>query len=150
MSFKAKVALTPTVTARDEIGRFINLCEAAGVSTLDELADLGMRQARIQAPKGKKRDRRTPKLVDSLFKLVGLNTVRWGSTARHALPQETGSVPHDIPGSVRFWWEREGRMWRPGDNTIRHPGNPATHWLSQSYEYVMANALRVARKHYPN
>lgn len=142
------VAVSNKVIARDNFGRFINKLEAAKVATMDDLANAGANLSRQFAPKGIKRDPRTPHIADSIIAESTPTTASWKVLARHGLPQETGSKEHEITGQVAFFWEREGRWFRPGPNMIHHPGNPAKPYLRPAYEIIMKTWMDFAKRRY--
>lgn len=143
------VAVSNTVIARSDIGRFISLCEEAGARMMADIANDGANLSRELAPKGVKDDPRTPHLADSIVAESTSTAARWKATARHALAQELGSIRHPQSGWVHFFWEKEGREWEPGPNIIDHPGNPPHPYLRPAYEAMMARWMVYARRHYP-
>lgn len=147
MSFQARVATSASVATRGDMGRFISQVQLGAQDALHDMAEDGANLSRALAPKGHKPDPRTVPLAGSIYVTYRGNTAHWGSSARHALPQETGSRPHPITGDVSFFWEKHWRMWEPGDNTISHPGNPATHYLRHAYETVYPRWPEYLRKH---
>lgn len=145
-----RVANSNHVLTRNQFGRFINAVEAGNGAALTEALNDGVEISRSLAPKGHKRDKRTRSIQDSFYiRRVSRIEGYWGNSARHALPQETGSKRHPITGRVTFWWEKKGRLWHPGDNIIDHPGNPAHPYLRPSYEVVMKRMPEYLRKHAP-
>jgi len=145
-----EIAVSNRVLARNNLGRFIAECEMAARDTIEELVNEGARLSREFAPVGSKKDPRTAKIRDSIEpQVLSRTSGNWTCTARHALPQELSGAAHPQPGNVTFFWEREGRMWVPGDNTINHPGNPAHPYLRPAYEIVSGKAISVMQKHYP-
>lgn len=66
--------------------------------------------------------------------------IRVQCTVPYAAAVHEGSVPHripDAPGSLAFFWEREGRWFR-GDNAwVRHPGQRGQPFLRRALEIVM-------------
>lgn len=62
--------------------------------------------------------------------------------------QEDGTAPHEIPGHGHFWWEREGRPWFPGNNTISHPGNPAVHFMQAGADVAKPDLIREVAKEF--
>ncbi len=144
------VAVSNRVIARNNFGQFIRDCEQAAEKTVKESIDRGAKLSRDLAPAGNKTDSRTPKLKDSIKpEMLSRTSGVWKCTARHALPVETGSVPHEITGDVLFFWEREGRWWNPGDNIINHPGNAAQPYLRPAYDIVSREMMNIARRNYP-
>lgn len=149
------VAVTSRVVARNSMGRFIAACEQAATETVLDIAQQGANASRTFAPS------RTGKLRASIQPfLLSRTQAVWGSSLKYALPQETGSVAHDMPANVSFFWEREGRMWMTpsqylwitgfeGADPIRHPGNPATHFLRDGWRSVKPRMVAIADKHYP-
>lgn len=148
------------VVVRSAIGRFISEIENAGNKTVQAMIQEGAEISKSLAPVGRKHDRRTVPLRDSLFTHMESRTQGyWGSISRHALPIEHGARPHTIMGSpaLRFFWEREGRMWIPAEafygqpglrDFINHPGNAAQPFLRPAYEIVSRRAMEHLRKNY--
>jgi hypothetical protein len=143
------IAVSNKVIARDEFGRFIAACKVAGSETMRDIANKGADLSRQFAPKGHKPDPRTPRIVDSITSYSTATTAHWEADARHAIAQEQGAPPHEIPGDVSFFWEKMGRMWNPGKNTIHHPGNPAHPYLRPAYQIMMATWMDYAKRYYP-
>lgn len=138
------------VVSRNGLGQLIRDCEQAGEDTAREAVERGAKLSRAMAPVGTKPDSRTKKLKDSIeTHMISATSGVWYSTARHALPVEFSAAPHDISGKVFFFWEKEGRMWQPGENIIDHPGNPAQPFLRPAYDIVMAQIMEIARREYP-
>lgn len=152
MKHKAEV----NVSARNHLGQFIRECEMAGNQTVKDMIEMGAEEARRQAPVGHRHDRRTVPLRDSIFTFMFNRTNgMFGSSARHALPQETGARPHVIiSDKFSFYWENAGRMWIPGlfqdPDIINHPGNPPQPFLRPALNKVLAQWRGVAKRNYPN
>jgi hypothetical protein len=143
------VAVSNRVIARDTFGRFIAQCELAGEEMMHDMAEDGAALSRTLAPKGTKKDPRTPHLRDSITASSSGTSAHWEANARHALAQEKGGAPHPQTGWASFFWEKEGRDWEPGPNTISHPGNPAHPYLRPAYEIIMGRWMEYARRYYP-
>jgi hypothetical protein len=150
-----RIATSNQVIVRNNMGRFISELEAAGGATVDDMLKEGAALSRALAPRGKKPTRRGDiPIADSIFiRKISRTAGVWGSASKHALPQETGSKRHDIPGNpgLRFWWERKGRMFEPAKGKITvvdHPGNPAHPFLRPAYERVFGGWMKFARKNY--
>jgi hypothetical protein len=143
------IAVSAKVIARDEFGRFIEACRIGGTETMRDISEKGAQLSRELAPIGKKPDPRGPRIVDSITSYYTSTTAHWQAATPWAIDQELGAGAHEIPGNVSFFWEREGRMWHPGDNTIHHPGNRPQPYLRPSYQAMMAQCLAIARTHYP-
>ena len=151
------IAVTPHVIARNSFGRFISEVEAAATRTVKDMLEEGVKISQALAPVGDKVDRRTRPLKDSFYvRQLSRTSGVWGNSARHALPIETGSVPHLIIGSpyLYFYWDKAGRRWIPGlygePDIVHHPGNKAQPYLRPAYEQVMSSAMAIARRNYPN
>lgn len=143
-------AVSNRVVARNGIGQFISECETAAHDTIEKAVERGATLSRGFAPKGARRDPRTPHLADSIkAEVLSRTSGRWVATARHALAQEKGGAPHLQTGMVTFFWENEGRMWDPGFNLIHHPGNPAHPYLRPAYTIIMRDIMQIARGEYP-
>jgi hypothetical protein len=143
------IAVSNKVIARDEFGRFISECKIAGENTMRDIAEKGADLSRQLAPKGHKPDPRTRRLVEAITSSYTATTAHWEADARHAIAQEQGAGPHEISGNVSFFWEKMGRMWRPGKNMIQHPGNRAQPYLRPAYQIMMATWMDYARRYYP-
>jgi len=143
------IAVSNKVIARNGFGRFIAECKLAGAETMKDIAEKGADLSRQFAPKGHKPDPRTPRIVDSIRSSSTATTAHWEADARHALYQEKGAGPHEITGAVSFFWEKMGRMWRPGSNMIQHPGNPAHPYLRPAYLIMMSTWMDYAKRYYP-
>lgn len=144
-----------TVYARNGLGQFIAECEGAATATVSKLASDGAQMSRALAPV------ETGELKGSIgWVVLSRTSAAWYASAAHALPQEFGASAHIITGSpsLRFFWEREGRMWIPAADlygqpglvdVVHHPGNPAHPFLRPSYQAQMAKAISVADAMYP-
>jgi hypothetical protein len=146
----SEVATSNHVILRNQFGQFIKAIEAGNGAALTEALEDGVELSRSFAPKGRKRDKRTPSIQDSMFiRRVSRIEGYWGSSARHALVQERGGPPHPITGRVSFFWEKKARWWKPGPNEISHPGNPPHPYLRPAYDIIMARLPEYIRKHAP-
>lgn len=143
------IATSNRVIARDQMGLFVSLCDQAGANMMRDMANDGAELSRAMAPKGAKADPRTPHLADSITSRSSGNSAHWQADARHALAVEFGAAPHPITGYVSFFWQREGRYWKPGRNMISHPGNRSQPYLRPAYEVIMGRWMEYARKYYP-
>lgn len=129
---------------RDESGRFASLLDAAAAGTIAEIVKNAEGVAKGQAPS------RSGRLHNSIQGVV-LSSHSGAVVAgtKYALYQEKGTFPHAMSGNVGFFWEREGRWWTPGPNTIIHPGNKGTHFMAYALKYMKARYAAIAEKHYP-
>lgn len=138
------------VSIEDFSNEFVALCERAGEDMLRDMAEDGAALSRAYAPTGVKADPRTRALKDSITSSSDHDSAHWEATARHALIIEEGtSVWPQIPGNVKFFWEREGRDWIPGKNTINHPPTQAQPYLKPALEDIMSKWEGYALRHYP-
>lgn len=136
--------ITMHVGLRDEMGRFIAACDEAATKTVEDLISQGAAMSRALAPVD------TGALSGSIEShMISSRSGQWGPHVKYAMPQEFGAGPHGLPGNVSFFWENQGRMWKPGPNEINHPGNPPHPYLRPAYEAVMGNAISVAAANYP-
>jgi len=131
------------VIVRDNFGRFIADVEGAATRVVEDAIMEGEDAARDVAPE------RTGHLKSSFFSAVLSRTSGvFGNTADYAEFQDRGTNPHLITGNVRFFWEREGRDWIPGENFINHPGNPATHFMNVGWQALKRAVPGLMRRHY--
>lgn len=143
-------AVSTKVIVRNNLGRFIADCAEAATETVKDALEQGVAVAKVHAPVGHKPDPRTKKIIDSFYtELRGRTSGVFGNSARHAIYQEKGTMPHPITGDVEFFWEREWRMWEPGDNVIEHPGNPPHPFLEPGYDAIKRRLPEIAARHYP-
>jgi hypothetical protein len=128
------------VTFRDNMGRFMGLCDAAARTSAEELAQQMERRAKRRAPSGPARDDygRRMKLRPSISAVI-LGRAWWAVVARaeHAEAIEKGAGPHMIPNAF-------GR-----GVPVLHPGNAAQPYLLPSYEAARASWRRILAKNYP-
>ena len=142
---------------RDESGRFISYVDSGVEDAIEEMARDGYSIALDLAPKGSKPDDRGPSITGGMYYTKAWDRKHgwvWGSTAKHALIQELGSKRtwwEMYAGKTKFYWEREGRMFKPGDNWIKHPGlnaNPFPEgYLRPSLEAVWQDYADYLRRH---
>lgn len=147
----ASVDIKFSAQLRDHLGQFERDCSEAAAATIREAIKDGERLSIAFAPDGHKVDPRTIPLKASIRSVqTGRTTGYWGSFgARQARPIEFGAAAHDIPGDVGFFWEREGRWWRAGLNTIRHPGNAAQPFMRPAAKIVKERLKAIAKSKYP-
>lgn len=145
-----RMGVSNRVVARNNLGRFISEIESGGEQAVRDAIEQGAALSRDLAPVGVKPDKRTVPLASSIETVMSSRTSGyWRSFARHALPIEFGARPHPLPGNVRFFWMEEGRWWKPGTNTINHPGNQAQPFLRPAYEAVMGRVMENVKRRYP-
>jgi hypothetical protein len=149
------VVYTNRVIARNNFGQFIRECEQAAEATVEQTVTEGAEIAASFAPK------RTLRLASSIkpFMLSRTSGV-WGTNVPYAASQERGAVPHPISAYVSFYWHKVGRQWLhppeyerlfgfPGADPIQHPGNPATHFLRDSFQIMSRRITTIAKARYP-
>lgn len=157
----AFIAISNKVIARDNFGRFISECDAAAQRTVERAVGHGANLSRSLAPIGHKIDPRSIPIKESISSvMVSSREGYWEASARHALAQEFGAVPHVIAGdpNLSFYWEAAGRMFVPAEvfyhepglvTIVNHPGNPAQPYLRPAYTEVMAEIMAIAAEEYP-
>jgi hypothetical protein len=152
----SEIAVSNRVVSRNRFGRFIADCEQAAGDTAEDLVKMGARLSKERAPTGAKDDLRTIPLKQSIqSRMLSRTSGVWEATARHSLAIEFGAVHHLIVGNpyLQFYWEAAGRQWVPGlfgePDIVNHPGNEEQPYLRPAYDMVMAQAMAVARQHYP-
>lgn len=120
---------------RDDSGRFLSRLHTAERRGMEQTAKEAEAMAYVLAPK------RTGTMAATIRSTVGSSgwTVSVGTD--HWQYTELGAVPHAITGDVSFFWEREGRMWHPGSNTINHPGTHAVHFMRSTFEAIAPRTL---------
>lgn len=125
---------------RDNFGRFMSACDAAGVRSAEEIGDLMERRAKSLAPSGPARSDygRRAKLKPSIgTRHIDLKTVAVYARAGHAGAIEEGAGPHLIPNAF-------GR-----GITVLHPGNGAQPYLMPSYDAAVSAWRAILDKNYP-
>jgi hypothetical protein len=130
------------VFARDGFGRFLAKMEDAARDTVNETLQVGVNVSRAAAPI------KTGRLRGSFYKVNNGHSGYYGNRAPYAKFQDEGVAPNPKPGNVTFFWDNAGYQWKPGHNTINHPGNPATHFMLAGYEAMRAAAPGIMQKHY--
>ena len=149
------LSISNRVHYRDNFGRFIAQCKAAGPKTVEDMVKDGAKLSRQMAPVGSDDDPRSIPIKQSINYRVAGTSGYWYATARHALAQELGAGPHTIMGSphLQFYWDNEGRMWQPGAmgpvDIVNHPGNPPQPYLRPAFEVIMARWAKYAQRWYP-
>lgn len=166
------VAVTSEVRVRNRMGQFIEQCDEAAERTVERAVREGATLARAFAPvdTGKLRGSIEPLMLSSRSGI-------WYADTKYALAQEYGAAPHPITGNpwLSFWWEREGRFFKPAPvfwgwmftpaegekgpswddivkmdhDRVNHPGNRAQAYLRPSYEIIMGKVMRIAAEEYP-
>ena len=143
----AGIHISNHVAVRDGMGRFIADIEAAAPKLIQASLDAGEEVAQGVAPED------TGRLRGSFVtKLVSRTMGYLGNTAPYAKWQDQGGDPHKQRANVSFFWEEQGRMWRPGKTPpqmINHPGNPATHFMKAGYEAACRFAAANMDRFYP-
>lgn len=131
----AEARLTNSVTVRDHTGRFLDRYQEKKRRGLEELMKAGAKRARELAPF------QTGRLASTIRYSTGTSGGSWSVGTGYWGPQEFGARPHSMRGDVTFYWQREARFWRSGDNIINHPGNPAVHFMRRSFEETFPTAV---------
>lgn len=125
------IEISTNVVARDHFGRFISHVERGITESVEEAIVAGAQVGQAFAPTktGALRGSIEPAMTGAASGVITVGTDHWKY-------QERGTAPHDISSQVRFFWEREGYEWTPGPKkqVIRHPGNPARHFMRMAYK----------------
>lgn len=135
--------------AQTELDRYIAQLRRHGEELMVALSEEGAKKAIEYAPLGKKPDKRTRPLKDSIHAEHGKTYARWVVNARHGKIIEEGGGPSEITGRVYFFWERHNRFWRPGDNIIHHPPTAAKPYMRPSLHAIMKEWPEIAKRIYP-
>lgn len=150
-----KIGVSRAIMERDRFGQFISAIERAGDDLLEDYANKMSRSAKEKAPV------RSGRLRDGIMPVrLGHNEWRVVSTAPHAMPIEKGARPHPISAYVRFFWEKQGRVWmhpdeyfnltgHAGADPIMHPGNAAQPYLEPAFEQWWPELRADMRRRYP-
>lgn len=151
----AGVAVSNHVIVRDQFGRFIRDVEEAATRSVEDALDVGTAAARVAAPS------RTGRLRGSFVSAILSRTSGvFLNQASYAMAQDQGARPHDIDAHVSFFWDKVGRKWmwpetyervtkHPGADPIKHPGNPATHFMDAGYDAIKRAMPGILRRRYP-
>lgn len=132
-----------TVRNRDTLGRFLAELPIKARRAIEETAKGGAAVARAEAPvkTGALKASIQPVIFSDWSGGVTVGTDHWKYT-------NYGASAHDIKGDVHFWWEREGRPWFPGSNTIRHPGITAVHYMDHAADYCKHTFMEAVRRNF--
>lgn len=151
----AGVAVSNHVIVRDEFGRFIRDIEESATKSVEDALDVGIAAAKTRAPV------RTGRLRGSFVPAILSRTSGvFLNEAPYAMPQDQGARPHSIDAHVGFFWDKMGRKWmwpetylrvtgHAGADPIRHPGNPATHFMLTGYAAIVRAMPGILQRNYP-
>lgn len=132
-----------TVQNRDSSGHYLASLPEKARRAIEETARGGadIAQAGASIKTGAMRGSIQPVIFGDWSGGVTVGTDHW----RY---QNSGTTRHDITGDVSFWWEREGRPWFAGTNTIDHPGNPALHFMDHAADYCRHHFMDAVRRNF--
>ena len=136
----ADVGISTRVQWRDEFGRFAQALDAGAQRSQKEASDIGAALAKALAPKGA-----TGMLSGGIHSTgSGFAT----SALKYAVPQEEGAGAHDIgePGQVLG---NEDDGFGPVRGPVRHPGNPAVHFMRDALKLVNGRIMGIIRGNMP-
>lgn len=139
---EGEIRVTQHVWLRDDSGRFLAAVEQGAHDAAWELADTVAALGIAGAPV------RTGFLVSSIRAyMVGATEGVAVATAPYADVQEKGGAPHSIgePGQPLFNPEQGFAAIGP----VNHPGNPATHFLTNAGHAVAAMSAGIVARHMP-
>jgi hypothetical protein len=131
------------VTVQGKMGRFMAQVDEINHAATEDAVSAGANAARFYAPSD------TGALKASIH--YRMETPKQGVISvgtRHWRFAEYGTRPHPITGMVRFWWEKEDRMWTPGLNTISHPGSYGHYFMGHGYAVAKRELLDSMRRRY--
>jgi hypothetical protein len=143
------VGLTTRVQWRDPLGQFAERIRQAGDESAYELAKEGAKLSAVYAPK---KTRRLMKAIKAVKGLIG--QARWvvegdPKLLTYAASQETGARPHTIESGDGgpLANKEDGFFARSGK--VKHPGNPATHFMERARIEMARKAVVVVAKKLP-
>lgn len=152
-----EIRVTNRVTVQDRFGQFLAQVEDADRRSVEEAAKVGAAAARARAPRsmvprhgrhmadtihaGSATGGFSDRVIGSVSAEIIVGTEHWRFT-------ETGTRPHEITGNVSFFWEKEGRRWNPGSNTIRHPGSIGVHFMQAGFDAAWEELPKAMKRNY--
>jgi hypothetical protein len=138
------VEVSSTVQWRSDDGRFARALDNAAEGAVKETIAYGVELAMaILAP-----HRRSGRLAGSLGPFMnGPAQGGWYAGAGHALPQEHGARPHTIGAPGQILANKETGFFAKGP--VNHPGNPALHFMRDSYRLASRNLMHGVAKRLP-
>lgn len=123
---------------RDEFGRFAQALDVGAKRSQKEAGEIGAVLAAALAPKR------------SGFLASTLHSTGHGfaAGAGYAAAQEEGAGPHLIGVEGQVLANRDDNFG-PVLGPVRHPGNPATHFMRQALQMVNQRLMGIIRSHMP-
>lgn len=145
----AVLHVSPEIRYRDESGRFLADCDAAGTAAVQAVVDEGVSIARRLAPDSPFPDPRGPDITSGLEGVMtGPMTGHVVSRARHTLAQERGASAHSIGAPGQLLGNR-AKGWGPVRGPVRHPGNAPQPFMGPMYAILRKKMIDVMRQFYP-
>lgn len=138
----SSVGVSTHVRWRNSLGQFASAIDNGAQRAMVEAGERGALTAAALAPK------KTRALAGSIHPiLLGAHEAAWRFVSAYGMAQEKGAVPHSIgePGQVLA--NKEDEFFARGP--VWHPGNPATHFMRDSYLIVSGLLMGIVRKHMP-
>lgn len=135
-SFKART----TVQYRSNLGRFASLIEHGSEGMARDMVETTARFAHEAAPvgPGRKDYGRREKLTSTIEgRMTSATAGVVEATAGHALPQEMGAGPHEIPNAFG------------SGHPVMHPGNAPQPYIRPALARLRPLIPAMLRKHYP-
>jgi hypothetical protein len=138
------VGISSEVHYRDHLGRFAAAIEDGAQRAMVSSASDGARIAAALAPK------RTRKLAGSIVPFViSPHEVGWKFISAYGMAQEKGARPHIIapaePDDILA--NKEDDFFARGP--VMHPGNPAVHFMRDSYRIISSRMMAKLRRNMP-
>jgi hypothetical protein len=127
---------------RDDSGKFLSAVDAGATAAVKEIVETIANLAIAFAPF------RHGILKGSIQGVAQGHTGFAKATAKHAAPQEFGAGPHEL-GAPGQWLGPGEDGWPGGFGPVRHPGNPATRFMTKAGTVVAAMSGGIVRKHMP-
>lgn len=136
------VEVSSTVQWKSDDGRFAKVIGAAATASVKEAIGEGVRIAVELAPK------RKGDLARSIAPFMnGPSQGGWIAGSGHAMPQEHGARAHKIGYEGQILANKEQGFYAKGP--VKHPGNPATHFMRDSYRLVSRTLLSKMKRKLP-
>jgi hypothetical protein len=140
------VGVTARVQWRDPFGRFAMQLREAGDESAYDLAKDGAKLSAAYAPT------KTRRLVRAIKAVKGLTgQARWvvegdPKLLRYAAAQETGARPHIIQSHDGGPLANKEEKFFARSGRVRHPGNPAVHFMQRARVEIARKAVVTVRK----
>jgi hypothetical protein len=145
------VGITARVQWRNPLGRFERAIQEGAEKAAFDAAKRGAELSRDFAPTGKRR-----RLVSAIKVVKGLRgQARWvvsGSPEllKIAAAQESGARPHVIRSKDGGPLANKEDNFFARSGEVRHPGNPAIHFMERARKIVASELVVITKKRMPH